>query len=805
MIWSCRNGLRALLVMFTAAVFSPAAFAAVWYVDASRPASGDGTSWATAFRTVQEGINAAPDGDIFEVWVKAGVYPEVQTNGGTSLALRLRSRIYGGFNGTETSRDQRDIEANPTILQGTATGPNDRTPTVPVVLGEGNSLLDGFTIRGGRALQGGGLLCFRTPPTIRNCTFEDNVAVHDETIPRSGWGGAVMIVGGVNPLFENCVFRNNSGLLGGAMALENGKPTLRGCRFENNEAYLAVGVVPGVPEDLWQDQSGSGGAIYGNEKAAALIERCTFERNRANTLGGAISFYERCEATVRDCVFRDNAALRDPAIVGYFPGGRGGAVEVQWDSSTFERCLFVGNTSSDDGGAIFVGGIRPELHPEFEPAFLARSFANPTFNNCIFLNNTALGTGGGVMLFEALATFNHCTFAGNAATRPDPTSGGGIHALWFSTPTLINSIAWYNTPYDVFDLPAVDFDPGDGNIISVPGSATIAAHSNVGRASSAPENMSGLLLLGEGNINLAPAFAGCDTFAEPEDVALLTSSPSLDAANPTTALSSDFFDASRASTPDMGAIEGGVAGDCAVLEGSTDGEGIVDGEGLNEGEGVVEGEGVTEGSAEGEGVVEGEGDVEGEGVTEGSIEGAPEGEGMAEGQAEGAVEGATEGTLEGQEEGVSEGSTEGIAEGVAEGVAEGIIEGVVEGLLEGSEEGVIEGVEEGQAEGTLEGTPEGIEEGLLEGSAEGQSEGVEEGSEEGQTEGAVEGIEEGNDEGEPEGVEEGEPDNGGLFDCHGDEQTAKRRGTAGGDALLLMFTGGILLGAWRRRTVAARV
>ena len=30
-----------------------------WYVDASVSESGDGTSWETAFKTIQEGVNAA--------------------------------------------------------------------------------------------------------------------------------------------------------------------------------------------------------------------------------------------------------------------------------------------------------------------------------------------------------------------------------------------------------------------------------------------------------------------------------------------------------------------------------------------------------------------------------------------------------------------------------------------------------------------------------------------------------------------------------------------------------------------------
>ena len=38
------------------------ATATTWYVDASVPEPGDGESWQTAFRGIQEGIDAARDG-----------------------------------------------------------------------------------------------------------------------------------------------------------------------------------------------------------------------------------------------------------------------------------------------------------------------------------------------------------------------------------------------------------------------------------------------------------------------------------------------------------------------------------------------------------------------------------------------------------------------------------------------------------------------------------------------------------------------------------------------------------------------
>ena len=59
----------------------------VWYVNKDNGASGDGKTWATAFVTIQEGIDAAASARGGEVWVAAGTYEETRTQDSSGALL----------------------------------------------------------------------------------------------------------------------------------------------------------------------------------------------------------------------------------------------------------------------------------------------------------------------------------------------------------------------------------------------------------------------------------------------------------------------------------------------------------------------------------------------------------------------------------------------------------------------------------------------------------------------------------------------------------------------------------------------
>ncbi|HEY3477130.1 MAG TPA: SBBP repeat-containing protein, partial [Anaerolineales bacterium] len=89
----------------------------IYYVNWDATGADDGTSWEDAYTDLQSALSAASYGD--KIWVAAGTYkPTSGTDRTISFTLKNGVAVYGGFAGTETSRAQRNYEANVTVLSG---------------------------------------------------------------------------------------------------------------------------------------------------------------------------------------------------------------------------------------------------------------------------------------------------------------------------------------------------------------------------------------------------------------------------------------------------------------------------------------------------------------------------------------------------------------------------------------------------------------------------------------------------------------------------------------------------------------
>jgi hypothetical protein len=130
--------------------------------------------------------------------------------------------VYGGFTGTETLRTQRDFETNVTVLSGDIGTQGDNSDnSYHVVVGSNtnnSTLVDGFTVKGGRAddggYYGGGIYNHLGSPVIKNVIISDNYAYIGGGVYNYGenftFTGKYYI-----PIFTNVVFKNNTALGGG--------------------------------------------------------------------------------------------------------------------------------------------------------------------------------------------------------------------------------------------------------------------------------------------------------------------------------------------------------------------------------------------------------------------------------------------------------------------------------------------------------------------------------------------------------------------------------------------------------------
>jgi hypothetical protein len=321
--------------------------AKVIYVDDDAPAPGDGSSWQTAYKYLQDALADAQTADKpVEIRVAQGIYKpdrsaaHPQGTGEQSKEWYFRvtddMSLIGGYAGLSgLDPNARDIKVYDTVLSGDLLG-NDAPATDPATLMKdptrsdnmrvmwvstngGHVWLDGCTITGGS----GGALVAAGPVgytdrdvnvTVSNCTFRGNRGLWTDT-PVAGavhtiWRGLRLV---------RCVFEGNAGPMGGAVLASHA--ILDSCQFIGNYAS-------------------DGGAAYLEHGA---LTNCEFIENRAVN-GGAVYLDASSSdtATMVGCIFRGNLAL----------GGSGGAIVCYADLDLVD-CLFTANEAFDSGGACF--------------------------------------------------------------------------------------------------------------------------------------------------------------------------------------------------------------------------------------------------------------------------------------------------------------------------------------------------------------------------------------------------------------------------------------------------------------------
>jgi len=145
-----------------------------------------------------------------------------------------------------------------------------------------------------------------------------------------------------------------------------------------------------------------GGAVYCEPNSVVDAIGSLFERNNAQTDGGAIRIADGGLVDISDCSFASNVS-----------GGDGGALSTQSDA-TITNTSFTSNQAGRDGGAV-CGRCDT----------IADACQVPTieleFDNCFFVENTTGQWGGALRLKNFTATATNSYFASNVAV-----SGGAV-------------------------------------------------------------------------------------------------------------------------------------------------------------------------------------------------------------------------------------------------------------------------------------------------------------------------------------------------------------------------------------------
>ncbi len=284
----------------------------------------NGMSWATAFPHPVDALRAGGEDDT--IWVKAGTYYPDEgygfTNNDRSATFKFHASIslYGGFDGSETSIDQRDGASNVTILNGDI----DKTPedwsgnayhvvTFPYI-GFPNNGISGARIHD-VTITGG------------------NANVEGDTV-----GGGVYIYNGFNEI-HNCIIESNRAVNGGGIASEGNSadPLISGCSILNNVASADGGGFYASAKDFDLEQTriagnsaaNNGGGIYMLNPYAPPITNCLITGNKAETAGDGAYVFWNADSYERYPVFTNcTIAANDEEGITYTSTGTTASVSL---------------------------------------------------------------------------------------------------------------------------------------------------------------------------------------------------------------------------------------------------------------------------------------------------------------------------------------------------------------------------------------------------------------------------------------------------------------------------------------------
>lgn len=275
------------------------------YVDASRPDnSGDGLSWATAKRDLQNALNLAATGcDTIRV-AEGRYFPTEPTNGDTSSSrantfyITKDVVLLGGF---PAGGGQRDFRTFRSILDGDVGVPYDRSDNcynvMLLVNLTSSTIINGFTITNGKGNLNG------------NRYLGNQMCYTD-------YGGGIFLRNS-NPILTNLIITNNYASFGGGVCCYESSPSIYYCVVSGNDAYFNGGgiridrapnnvqLVNSVIENNLSTTGGGGIAVYLSPQLS-VVNTAFVKNTSSNSSGGQAIRAESVAVSLQNSVFYDH-------------------------------------------------------------------------------------------------------------------------------------------------------------------------------------------------------------------------------------------------------------------------------------------------------------------------------------------------------------------------------------------------------------------------------------------------------------------------------------------------------------------
>jgi len=330
--------------------------------------------------------------------------------------------------------------------------------------------------------NGGGFYCSDGNPVLVNCAITENRSL-------SGDGGGICFYLNSNPTLTDCTLMNNVGYLyGGGLSCEDSSLTMANCTISDNSILLSGGGMYCLNSDItltdcaitgnWTTDKyddGGGGCYFSN--TGGTLTRCMVNENRIVSQcngGGGVYCDNNSNPIFIECDISDNNIDTLES---------GGGLYCYESNPILIDCMLSGNKASSGGGVYCLNNSQPILLgctitdclvSHRGGAIHSTNLSYPILVNCLIADNIS-DRWGGAMYCGGISnpTLINCTIAGNRAEF-----GPGLACGTSDTQViLMNSILW-NGPDQIWiegeptiafeHCNVVDLWEGDGNFGSEP-------------------------------------------------------------------------------------------------------------------------------------------------------------------------------------------------------------------------------------------------------------------------------------------------------------------------------------------------